>query len=98
MKVDNHHPSLAQAGQVEQRDAARKTQGAGGHGHQDAGPATMNHLSQAASDTRQDIDTVRVEALRDAIREGRLDIRAERIADSLIASVQDLLGGEDRQA
>ncbi len=98
MKVDNHHHSLPQPGQVEQRDATHKAQGAEAKDRQDAGPASMTHLSQGANDTRQDIDTLRVEALRDAIREGRLDIRAERIADGLIASVQDLLGGEDRQA
>ncbi|SFT56168.1 flagellar biosynthesis anti-sigma factor FlgM [Halomonas saccharevitans] len=94
MKIDNHH-SLPRAGQAEPRDGSRKAQGADSALRQDAGPSATTHLSQSATDAGQDIDTARVEELRKAIREGKLDVRAERIADGLIASVRDLLGGED---
>ncbi|WP_318782692.1 flagellar biosynthesis anti-sigma factor FlgM [Halomonas elongata] len=96
MKVDNHQPLRPE--QTKQGEPARQAQQA-----QDvppsrrAGddPATMTHLRQAGTDTSQDIDTTRVDELRDAIREGRLEIHPERIADGLIASVQDLLADGD---
>lgn len=94
MKIDNHHP-LPRSGQAEPRDETRKSQGSNPAHQQDAGPSATTHLSQGAADASQDIDTVRVEELRDAIREGRLDMRADRIADGLIASVQDLLDSRD---
>ena len=59
-----------------------------------AGSAPVSDLSQSGNDGSQDIDQARVDELRQAIAEGRLEIRADRIADGLIASVQDLLGGE----
>ncbi|MFG6158723.1 flagellar biosynthesis anti-sigma factor FlgM [Halomonas sp. 1390] len=95
MKIDNLHP-LPRAGQAEPRDESRKAEGANRAPRQDAGPSATTHLSQGATDASQDIDTARVEELREAIREGRLDVRAERIADGLIASAQDLLKGEER--
>lgn len=97
MKIDNLHP-LPRPGQAEPRDESRKAEGVARAHRQDAGPSATTHLSQGATDTRQDIDTVRVEELREAIREGRLDVRAERIADGLITSVQDLLSTEERDA
>lgn len=54
-------------------------------------PAAIAHLSDAAQDASQDIDTARVAEIRQAISEGRLDIRPERIADGLLDSVRDLL-------
>lgn len=95
MKIDNLHP-LPRTGQAEPRDESRKAEGAQRARRQDAGPSATTHLSQGATDASQDIDTARVEELREAIREGRLDVRAERIADGLIASVQDLLSGQGR--
>lgn len=96
MKIDNQHPNLTRPTQFESRQETQKVQGLQGGKQQDAGPASMTHLSQAAADTSQDIDSARVEEIREAIREGKLDIRAERIADGLIASVQDLLNQEGR--
>lgn len=54
-------------------------------------PAAVTHFSQTTQDTSQDIDMARVAELREAIRDGKLDINVEKIADGLIASVQDLL-------
>ncbi|MCG7598668.1 flagellar biosynthesis anti-sigma factor FlgM [Halomonas sp. McH1-25] len=55
-------------------------------------PATVTHLSDGTNDASKDVDAARVAEIRQAISEGRLDIRAERIADGLIDSVRDLLG------
>lgn len=91
MKVDNHHP--LRPGQVESRNSTRQTR------ETTADPAApesaaITHLRQGATDASQDIDAARVDELREAIREGQLEIRPERIADGLIASVQDLLADE----
>ena len=43
------------------------------------------------TDSSQDIDMARVNEIRQAISEGRLEIRSERIADGLIASAQALV-------
>ncbi|MFP4137033.1 MAG: flagellar biosynthesis anti-sigma factor FlgM [Halomonas sp.] len=95
MKIDNQHPNLTQQTQVDSRQEAQRVKGPREGKQEDAGPASETHLSQPAADTRQDIDSARVEEVREAIREGKFDIRAERIADGLIASVQELLDTED---
>ena len=56
--------------------------------------ASVSHLSTGNQNASGDIDTARVEELRLAISEGRLEIDADKIADGLIASVQDILNGE----
>ncbi|WP_275287388.1 flagellar biosynthesis anti-sigma factor FlgM [Halomonas elongata] len=96
MKVDNHQP--LRPDQTTQGEPARKAQDTPPAQHASDDPATMTHLRHAGTDTSQDIDAARVDELRDAIREGRLEIRPERIADGLIASVQDLLVDGDSEA
>lgn len=55
-------------------------------------PAVITHLSQNADiNATRDIDMARVAEIRQAISEGRLQIRSERIAAGLIASVRELL-------
>lgn len=55
------------------------------------------HLSSAArhmsalEDSSNDINIVKVQALRDAIASGELQIDPSRIADGLLASARDLL-------
>ncbi|MFD2189655.1 flagellar biosynthesis anti-sigma factor FlgM [Pistricoccus aurantiacus] len=57
--------------------------------------ASVTRLSQASTNASQDIDTARVAEVRQAISEGRLEIRADKIADGLIDSVRDMLGETD---
>ncbi|QEM83808.1 flagellar biosynthesis anti-sigma factor FlgM [Halomonas binhaiensis] len=66
-------------------------------GHEQGAPSSLTHLSHPHADTRQDIDMARVTEIRDAIREGRLHISPERIADGLLASVRDMLDKETPQ-
>jgi len=54
-------------------------------------PTVTTHLDKALTDTSQDINAARVDSIKEAIREGRLEVQAEKIADKLIASAQDLL-------
>lgn len=88
MKIDNIN-SLLQSNQAQQRDETPKadsvkpiTQG--------GTTRESTQLSQSNIDESQDIDTVKVEEIRDAIREGRLEMRADRIADGLIANLKNL--------
>ncbi|WP_404376459.1 flagellar biosynthesis anti-sigma factor FlgM [Vreelandella aquamarina] len=88
MKIDNLNPLLRNT-QAQQRDDVQKVSGA-------KSPEASNttreatQLSQSSIDSSQDIDTAKVQEIRDAIREGRLEVRADRIADGLIANLKDL--------
>ena len=92
MKIDNTQP-LHQANQSEAAKKASPVQN--GPESPASNPATVTHLSSGISDTSHDVDAARVAEIRQAISEGRLDIRAERIADGLVDSVRDLLGRTD---
>ncbi|WP_404472459.1 flagellar biosynthesis anti-sigma factor FlgM [Vreelandella venusta] len=87
MKIDNINP-LLRSNQTQQRDDVQKANGAK---PPEAGSATREstQLSQSSVDSSQDIDTAKVQEIRDAIREGRLEIRADRIADGLIANLNE---------
>lgn len=87
MKIDNIN-SLLRSNQVQQRDETHKANS--------VTPATSEgsarestQLSQSSIDETQDIDTAKVEDIRNAIREGRLEMHADRIADGLIANLKE---------
>ena len=87
MKIDNIN-SLLRSNQVQQRDETHKANS--------VTPATSEssarestQLSQLSIDETQDIDTAKVEEIRNAIREGRLEMHADRIADGLIANLKE---------
>lgn len=88
MNIDNINP-LLRTNQTQQREETQKansvTPAAPGGTTRES-----TQLSQSSIDESQDIDTVKVEEIRDAIREGRLEMRADRIADGLIANLKDL--------
>lgn len=92
MKIDRI-PFPQQPDQTGPAGAGKSRPGApaGGADRPDGGPAAVTHLSQAGSHAAGDIDAARVEELRQAIAEGRLEIRTDRIADALLADVQALL-------
>ncbi|WP_299595908.1 flagellar biosynthesis anti-sigma factor FlgM [uncultured Microbulbifer sp.] len=56
---------------------------------QPGAPSNITQLHQPTADSSQDIDAPRVEELREAIASGKFDIRADRIAEGLIASLQE---------
>ncbi|MFP1682497.1 flagellar biosynthesis anti-sigma factor FlgM [Alloalcanivorax sp. C16-1] len=90
MKIDNISP-LTSPGSVTPGKAGDKVDAAGTRAAPGAGE--IAHLRPPTGDG-QDIDTARVEELRQAIADGTLEIRADRIADGLIASVRDLLDAD----
>ncbi|ALM54261.1 flagellar biosynthesis anti-sigma factor FlgM [Halomonas huangheensis] len=90
MKIDPQIP-LTRPSQSESARDVRTVDSSTSLKPTDGEPSSMVHLN---GDSRQDIDVERVAEIRDAIREGRLDINPERIADGLIDSVRDLLGQE----
>lgn len=89
MKIDSsqplHHPGHSEASTKAQPNKGEAVT-------QSTNPAAITHLSDGARDASQDVDATRVAEIRQAISEGRLDIRPERIADGLLDSVRDLLG------
>lgn len=62
----------------------------------DAGlaPSAQSHLSHRLEDSSQDVDLAKVAEIKAAIKEGRLKIDSSKIADKLLASVQDMLKRE----
>lgn len=90
VKIDPN--SLIRTGNTQPREDAQKPGDTARPSARNAEPGAQAHLSHHAADPSQDIDTARVDEIRDAIKEGRLDIQADRIADGLIANVRELLG------
>ena len=92
MKIDSSQ-SLTR---LQQTDQTTSKPVAAGNSQASATPtsASVAHLSTGSQNASGDIDTARVEELRLAISEGRMEIDADKIADGLIASVQDILNGE----
>ena len=88
MKIDNLNPLLRNT-PAQQRDDAQKI---GGTKPPETGNSTREttQLSPSSIDDSQDIDMAKVQEIRDAIREGRLEVRADRIADGFIANLNDL--------
>lgn len=94
MKIDSSHPlSRPTAGET---GNTSKTTATGNAPAKPGSPAAVTHLSDTAANSSQDIDLARVEEIRQAISEGKLDIRAERIADGLIDSVRDMLSDKSQ--
>lgn len=56
--------------------------------------ASARFQASGISDASQDIDMARVNEIRDAISQGKLEIRSDKIADGLIASAQALVSGK----
>lgn len=90
MKINQQQP-LSRSTQVEQGKLNGRVQSDSAQVTNQAAPASVTHLSQTGEYASQDIDTARVNEIRQAISEGRLEIRADKIADGLLASVRDLL-------
>ncbi len=87
MKIDNLN-SLLRTNQTQQRDDTQKVSGAKSS-PEGSTTRESTRLSQMHMDDTQDIDTARVDEIREAIREGRLEIHADRIADGLIAQLKE---------
>lgn len=95
MKVDNH--PFVQPAAVESRNGTPSVKGASAPTQKGGDPATLTHLSAGLSDSSQDIDSVRVDEIREALNNGTLKIHADRIADALIESAQELAGTGDEK-
>lgn len=90
MKINGYSspPQAGQANQAKNDPRVGDKPSTGG----DAGPAAVSHISNGGTDHGRDVNSARVAEIRQAIAEGRLEFRADRIADRLIASLQDLPG------
>lgn len=93
MKIDSSQ-SLTRLQQTDQTTTGKPAPGGNSQASDAPTSTSVAHLGQGSQNVSADIDTARVEELRLAISEGRLEIDADKIADGLIASVQDILNGE----
>lgn len=91
MKIDANsaltriaRPEMSQNG-IAGNDAANGVQKSDG--------VSARWVPSSAHDGSQDIDTARVDELREAIRDGHFEIRADKIADGLIESARELSQG-----
>lgn len=88
MKINGYQPPSS----VTQSDSSR-AQGTQKSAQADAGSASqaevVTHLSQLPQDASQDINVARVEELREAIRDGKLNMNTENIAEALLNSLTD---------
>ncbi|ACO78585.1 Anti-sigma-28 factor [Azotobacter vinelandii CA] len=92
MKIDNSSTPPGAARPTDNREAGPRIQRDAPASRTES-PAVVAHIGQSAeTDATRDIDMARVVEIRQAIGEGRLQIRAERIAGGLIDSVRELLG------
>lgn len=89
MKID-HLPNAATPPRT-QADGPRGKADAAGAGTAAASPTVM-HLRGNPAQAAGDVDHARVGELRQAIREGKLDIDAGRIADRLIDNLDAWMG------
>lgn len=74
MKINSHNP-LSRPAPTTPREEASKTREGDRPNQPESTTAAKTHLSQAGTDASRDIDTAKVEEIREAIREGRLEIR-----------------------
>ena len=94
MKINSQNP-LSRPAPTTPRDDTPKAKESDKASQHSTGPSATTHLRQAGTDASRDIDAAKVEEIREAIREGRLEIRAERIADALIESLQQTTGSDN---
>jgi negative regulator of flagellin synthesis FlgM len=93
VKIDSSQPSLRPSS-TESKDSSARISSGQSVARSEV-PSTVTRLSgMSDGNAASDVNPARVAELRQAIREGRLQINAERIADGLIASVREQLGEE----
>ncbi|XGA80148.1 flagellar biosynthesis anti-sigma factor FlgM [Halomonas sp. CH40] len=85
MKIDTLN-SLLRPNQAQQRDDAQRAQ-MQKTTDSSAAATSETRLSQQSMDVSQDIDSAKVDEIRTAIREGRMEINPERIADGLLSKL-----------
>lgn len=92
MKIQPNAVPFSDAGDTTgAQEARRRTVPAATPGAPDGAPVALSALSNSLGKTDGDIDMARVEALREAIRNGELRVDASRIADGLLDSVRELV-------
>lgn len=96
MKIDNSSKPITPGAGPARAQTATKTGGAQGSsagastGSTEATLSGLQGLSSAMA-TSPTVDMARVAEIKQAIAEGRFQVNAERIADGLLQSVQDML-------
>jgi negative regulator of flagellin synthesis FlgM len=88
VKIDNVNNQPLRSNHAQQRDETQKAANSAST-MSGAEAEGSTRISTMSADESHDIDSAKVESIRDAIRDGRLEIRADRIADGLIANLRE---------
>lgn len=88
MKINGYQPpsSVTQSDSSRAQAAQKSDQASAGEAKQ---AEVVTHLSQLPQDASQDINAARVEELREAIRDGKLNMSTDNIAEALLKSLTD---------
>lgn len=88
MKINGYQPpnSVTQSDSSRAQTAQKTEKASAGEAKQ---AEVVTHLSQLPQDATQDINMARVEELREAIRDGKLNMNTDNIADALLKSLTD---------
>jgi len=89
LKIDQTQP-LTRPTQNEAAEQRKSTESLEGAKTSIGSKTTLSQIS--TRDASGDIDTARVNEIRQAISEGRLELDTGKIADGLIQSVRNMLG------
>jgi|TARA_R110002020_G_scaffold107651_5_gene249838 negative regulator of flagellin synthesis FlgM len=88
VKINGYQPpSSVTQSDSSRSQATQKSDGAKAGAANQADVVT--HLSQLPQDASQDINSARVEELREAIRDGKLNMNTDNIAEALLKSLTD---------
>ena len=97
MKIETGKlPSNVASSDVRQRPSAARPESSaasGGSTVELSSFAATLDLAEAAMKDAPEVDRARVDEIKQAIRDGRFTVDAEKVADSLISSVRTMLGG-----
>lgn len=91
MKIDQLH-NAATTARTQAGGQSNKTGAAASRGTETT--QTVSHLHQHSLRVGQDVDHARIGEIRQAIREGKLEVDTQRIADRLIDNLGEWMGGK----
>lgn len=89
MKINGFQPPNNLSQVDSQRSSEQAKKATDGATVEKQAAEVVTHFSNAASDSSMDIDQARVDELRQAIRDGQLSMRTDKIADALLQELTE---------
>lgn len=89
MKVNGFQPPNSVSPQESNRSSTQQKVEKSGGSDKPQQAEVITHFSRVSQNVGNDINQARVDELREAIRDGKLTMRTDKIADALISSLTD---------